>query len=491
MKFINLIKESNIETELKEDITSGSVIVYHRTGRKGSPVQGIAADGYRVGSGDKYGVGVYTTYNLVSQMTDYHRSEYGSIIIESKVISMKDFLIFDYDIAKKIYGNKNYTLDKQLQLILGKELDRYKDDNELKILISKLNNIEYTSDIVEAFYEYYPDIISKLRGIVFTGRTDGKVLVSYDRKNVEPIRYTEDEGKTWKNIINRDVYKRLKGYDIDKNLEIEHIKNKLDTKRNLNNYEFNILLNNRELIQRLDNYVIDNLLINSSEPDKLINILLNNKELINILDEDIINNIIIYLKKSDSIINILSNNKDLISKLNTTAISHLLANSSEPEIIMKLINNKGEEYILNLDSGNIQELLSYSLEPNKILNILLNSREFISRLDINKFIELLRNSSEPKDIIYKLKNKSKEFISKLDEDNIINLLLFSKQFEKVINVLGNEGKELISRLDGNKINNILKYIKNPEREKQIIRKYRPDLFDNDLQENIKRIKRLL
>jgi hypothetical protein len=185
------------EELLDEEITSGNVTVYHRTGRKygDSSVKGIAADGYTVGGGALYGVGVYTTYDLESQLDDYLRNSYGNIIIESKVLSLDKFLIFDYDIAKKIYGNVNYTLDNQLRLILGSNWKYFKDNDIIKELIEKVTVVEYTSDVADTFYKNFTStIVKSLRGLIFTGRNDGKVLVSYDRKNVEPLRYTTDEG---------------------------------------------------------------------------------------------------------------------------------------------------------------------------------------------------------------------------------------------------------------------------------------------------------
>jgi len=464
---------------LNEDITSGSVIVYHRTGKKGNPLKGITADGYRVGGGDKYGVGVYTTYNLESQLKDNMKRLYGSIIIESKVLSMKDFLIFDYDIAKRIYGNKNYTLDKQLQLILGKDLYKYKDDNDLKDLISQLNNIEYTSEISDKFYKKYPEIISNLRGLVFTGRTDGNVLVSYDRKNVEPIRYTIDEGETWKNLINRDVYKRLKGYNTDKYLEYEHILNKLDTNKELNDEEINILLNNKILISNLNSDEINILLekILLKERDVIINILLNNKELISRLDTNGINNILLkksLLKERSNIINILLNNKELVSRLDTNGINNIIYYSSEREkVINILLNNK--ELISRLDTKGINNLIYNSSEHEKVINILLNSKELISNLDTKGINTLLEYSLEPEKVMKLLGNKGKEYLSTLDDSIIFGLLVHSLEPEKVMNLLGNKGKEYILRKDYNTIDELLGYSKNGKQLKQIIKKLRPDL----------------
>jgi len=510
MKFINLIKESNIDTELKEVITSGSVIVYHRTGKNGSPVQGIAADGYRVGSGDMYGVGVYTTYDLQSQLNNNMRSTYGNIIIESKVLSMKDFLIFDYDMAKRIYGNKNYTLSRQLRLIFGNEFKNI-DNKELKELIifgdeqrdinidiKKLEELlsvsKYSSDVAWRFYKKYENIISKLRGIVFTGQNDGRVLVSYDRKNVEPLRYTLDEGKTWKNIINKNIYQRLKGYDDDSNnLEYEHILNKLNANKELNDEEINILLNNKESILNSDE--ISNILKYSSNPDKVINKLLNNKELISNLDTKGINILLekILLKERDDIINILLNNKELISNLDTNGINNILLKKSlfkEREYIINILLNS-KELISRLDSNGINNLIYYSSEREKVINILLNSKELISNLDNRGISTLIDYSIEPEKVINLLGNKGKEYLSRLDDPLIFGLLVHSIEPEKVFNLLGNKGVDYLSRLDDYTIDELLGYSKNSKQMEQIIKQLRPDLFDKNIQENIKRIKILM
>jgi hypothetical protein len=261
------LKESDV---LSEDITSGRVIVYHRTGKGGeSPVANIAADGYRVGSGAMYGVGVYTTYTLDSQLSG-KMSGYGSIIIESKVLSMDKFLIFDYNVAKKIYGNKNYTLDKQLRLILGGEWRKYKNNNKLKDLISKIGMTKYTSDVATKFYdEFKDDIVPKLRGMVFTGSNDGNVLVSYDRTNVEPLRYTTDEGVSWINIVDKNIYKRMKGYNPDdSNTEHQHILNKLQLDTPLTDKEIEFIKGDPSLFDKYKSALRDKLnrYLNASSP---------------------------------------------------------------------------------------------------------------------------------------------------------------------------------------------------------------------------------
>lgn len=229
MKYLNYYT-----TFLNESITAGSTIVYHRTGRSGhSPVKDIADNGFRVGDGASYGPGIYTTYDLESQLNENMR-QYGPIIIECKVKTLEGFLIFDYDIAKKIYGNKNYRLDKQLNLILGNTLCNKLKTQQILDKIDELDSVEYSSDI--ANWLSRSPFISYVRGIIFTGRSDGKVLVSYDSTNVIPIRYSEDDGKIWNNLMSSNIFKRLK--EESANIILQNIQNKIDLGHVLSDEEF-------------------------------------------------------------------------------------------------------------------------------------------------------------------------------------------------------------------------------------------------------------
>jgi len=494
------------ETQLDEVITSGSVIVYHRTGKNGSPIEGISSDGFRVGGGAAYGVGVYTTYTLESQLKPNMRGIYGNIVIESKVLSMDRFLIFDYDIAKKIYGS-NFTLDKQLQRILGKEWNNYKNNSNLKSFIERIPVVKYTSEIANPFVSNYPNIVSKLRGMVFTGSNDGNVLVSYDRKNVEPLRYTLNEGETWTNILNKNIYKRQKGYNTEESdTELEHIINKLDVGKKLNDEEIIIFLKNnnnkakiKEYINKLDSHEIFNLLKNSKEPDKIMNILgnkgiefinildsngiynllgnsnepdkvintlLSSKEFINNLDSNGIYNLLRYSKERDKVINTLLSLKEFINILDSNGIFNLLGNSKEPDkVINVLLSSKG--FINKLDSNGIYNLFYYSKERDKVINTLLSSKEFINNLDSRGIHFLLRNSKEP-DKVINILFSSKGFINKLDLFMFVSLLKNSKEPDKIMNILGNKGIEFINNLDSNGIFNLLKDSKEPDKVMNIL-----------------------
>jgi len=513
--FLNESKNNKI---LNEEITSGSVIVYHRTGKNGqSPVEGIQSDGYRIRNGAAYGHGVYTTYDLESQLNNYMRTSYGSIIIENKVLSLNKFLIFDYDVAKRVYGN-NYPLEKQLRIILGKDFDEYRNNDNFKNIIERLQVVKYSSEVVQSLYRDFPEIFSKLKGIIFTGGSDGKVLVSYDRKNVEPIRYSTDDGKTWKNIINKSVYNRIKGYE-EPDTIYSHIINKLDNNADLTSNEFKHLFNNPNLlnsiidklnsrgisnlfrysnepdniinklgqkgidyINNLDSYSIGSLLQYSKEPDKIINILLSNENFINNLVSNGIGSLLRYSKEPDKIINILLSNEKIINNLYSNGIDGLLKNSKEPDKVINKLGQKGIDYINNLDSYSIGFLLQYSKEPDKIINILLSNENFINNLVSNGIYYLLNYSKEPDKIINILLSNEK-FIN-----NIPGYVLFySNEPDKIMKILGQKGIDYINNMNPDEIRGLLLKSIEPEKIMKILGQKGIDYINNMTSFMIKRL----
>lgn len=330
MKYLNYLK-------LNEDISARSAIVYHSTGRKGREypeteedyknrlinyINSFIQNGFQKSKGKYYGKAIYTTYDLESQIEMGGR--YGNILFECKILSLDNFLIFDIEIAKKVYGNK-YTIKDQLKKILCNSWNKYKDEEKksnlsfislgdyikdekefeelvdaidyllntnismdkirkyfiekyLKLLfrekwntlndktkIEIINSFElgagicdfdhfYNNTIIKAIKDYnldsenannfilnkfhfpleyndyenrfniprmstdlfrvfsdkYTKILDKTNGVIFNGSNDGRVLMCYNEKLIEPLRYSLDKGKTWVNIFNKHIYNRIK-----------------------------------------------------------------------------------------------------------------------------------------------------------------------------------------------------------------------------------------------------------------------------------------
>jgi hypothetical protein len=92
--------------------------VFHRTGGSASPsdiaanINSMISIGFRPGGGDMYGRGLYATLNMQSQMNNGMEGSYGDGLVEY-FVPKKGFLIFDYTIAKLVYPG-DYTLVRQL-----------------------------------------------------------------------------------------------------------------------------------------------------------------------------------------------------------------------------------------------------------------------------------------------------------------------------------------------------------------------------------------
>ena len=231
----NDVKKFNRKEKLK---------VYHRT--KDENLSLIGRDGFRSGKGNAWGDGIYACYDLISTTKENpynsgntREKTYGPVIIENEVLSLKDYLIFDYDAAKQYYG-KDYSIKSQIKKIVPIEVyenNRLQIEDAHNICLAHrdypLKNL-YTTGAVNLIYEI-DGIMDHVRGIVFTGSNDGKVLLSYDRENLVPINYSKDGGKDWIKVKDKGSYRVAKEnfFNLIKSTnDIDYIVNKVKDRIN-------------------------------------------------------------------------------------------------------------------------------------------------------------------------------------------------------------------------------------------------------------------
>lgn len=181
---------------LFEEIYGKLAIVYHRTNEAGMQAL-IKGQPFRIGGGvgAMYGPGVYATYDLKSQLNDRMSRLYGNYVVKSKV-NLEKFLIFDRDVARRVYPNSP-TIEEQLVRV-------FRERRPLKQFISSTEDFDpifnhdfdfdsyFTSDIAHAFVRKSVSwLVRNTRGIVFTGRHDGRVVVAYDHRAMLPIAIAE------------------------------------------------------------------------------------------------------------------------------------------------------------------------------------------------------------------------------------------------------------------------------------------------------------
>lgn len=268
MKYLNswMLFETRNQNDIKKFNRKDRLTVFHRT--EDANLSLIGRDGFRSGSGNAWGDGIYTCYDLISTTkknpyNDGHErvGTYGPTIIENEVLSLKDFIIFDYDVAKQYYG-KDYSIKTQIKNIVPNEvyeirLPQIEEAHNICLAHRDfpLKNL-YTTDAVRIIYKIN-EIMDHVRGIVFTGAFDGKVLISYDRENLVPIKYSNNDGKTWDKIKDKGAYKIAKenffkliksGSDIDNIVSKvkDRINNTITTKfgpdKNLDNLDYSQIL---------------------------------------------------------------------------------------------------------------------------------------------------------------------------------------------------------------------------------------------------------
>lgn len=217
---------TNVKGDLtKNDIKSG-VPLYHRpkdskTGDALAIVNSLMKYGFsREYTGDNggnmYGPGVYNVYTLRS--SNESARGYGRFIVKSYLLGgYQDFLIFNEDMAKEVYGN-DWPIDKQIQKLFPPKLakdvfDRFGVTNSTPSRSEHgglykrgrlyMNNNSTTrvrtSDIAVSITTYLGSKINqtKVRGIVYSGNHDGECAFVRNFSDVVPFYYSKDNGKTW------------------------------------------------------------------------------------------------------------------------------------------------------------------------------------------------------------------------------------------------------------------------------------------------------
>jgi hypothetical protein len=182
---------------LVEEVFSSLSVAYHRT-RNLKNANAIGESGFKAGGGAMYGKGIYLTYNFDDQQDDYMKEHYGPFIIRCK-INLTDFMIFDPDVAARVYGPKA-SFDEQLK--------HFGIPHEaMQSVFYFQSGSQYTSARAKQFANWLfsggtktvrDDVRFKrpIKGLVFTGENDGRVIVAYDPSPVIPF--------AWARVVNNE-----------------------------------------------------------------------------------------------------------------------------------------------------------------------------------------------------------------------------------------------------------------------------------------------
>lgn len=138
--------------------------------------------------------------------------KYGDVIFKCSIIGgWNNFLIFDKDLAQRIYKN-NWTIEQQIEQIVGR-----KNQRDAQILIQAMGGngsfryevSDYDSRTTQSLASLFRSGGSNfarwekffktygIRGAIYHGGNDGYAFVCYDYSEVVPIAVSFDHGKTF------------------------------------------------------------------------------------------------------------------------------------------------------------------------------------------------------------------------------------------------------------------------------------------------------
>lgn len=218
------------EMLLQEEVFGSLAFVYH--GSNMGPanfIRIINSDKFKPGEGDGdlYGKGLYTVYDLPGSATDL--GEYGKFIYKF-AINLNGYLCFDKDAAQKVYG-KPLTVIEQMTLL---NLDNRIIESTRQIFENTRAEDVYTSDYALPVSRLVRGIV---KGLVFTGRGDGKVAVIYDASTAIPVSYKTVDSDVWTKIDNYSEKQvlnkiqspgRMERYEKNSIEQLKQLKRKID-----------------------------------------------------------------------------------------------------------------------------------------------------------------------------------------------------------------------------------------------------------------------
>jgi hypothetical protein len=180
--------------------------VFHRTASTKN-IEAILNGGWKVGQGDMYGSGLYTTFSVDSQLNKRKATDspatmhetYGVYILKFKLDNIRRFLVFEKSIADQMYPNGSTLKDqfRRLQVPLSATDMEYVNEAQKMMDIAGSNSpTNLTSSKAAHYLVKNINLPQKVPGIMFYGPNDGHVCVIYPPyTKLTLIAYTRDNGK--------------------------------------------------------------------------------------------------------------------------------------------------------------------------------------------------------------------------------------------------------------------------------------------------------
>lgn len=223
------------------------------------------------------------------------------------------------------------------------------------------------------------------------------------------------------------------------------------------------------LIELVSTGNLDLRLMNSKNPKKIVDIILSDKKFFSDLNTSAINGIVTYGSDKNKIYDLILTNKELIKKLESETIDRLMVSADEPKDFINTLGDVGLDYIRKKTPHGLHLLVNnYKTNVEKIINIFLNSKTFLSKLNANGIEDLILNKTKEKaSIVFKLFLDKINLIPNLTHKEVGSILRIAKNLEieglsesKVADKLVNN-KSLMGDIDFNTVIEILPHVSKP------------------------------
>lgn len=184
-----------------EKIYGNMAVVYHRT-RASDLINHVYTSGFKPGTGDMYGKGFYSTYDLKSQDDPRMAATYGDIVVKFAV-PIQNFMFFDFDQFVKSPQYKQIDFsepDSEYNVqpydnFIKKQMDYFGIPSDTEFYLRMEDGHNHRGGATSRLAQQLLSEVKLWRyvdGIVFTGNLDGKVLVSYNTDIIMPLSYRID-----------------------------------------------------------------------------------------------------------------------------------------------------------------------------------------------------------------------------------------------------------------------------------------------------------
>jgi hypothetical protein len=159
---------------LTEEIwQNNTATVYHRTDPQN--IKTILSSSWQTGTGKFYGSGLYTTFSIESQFTQYMEDQYGTSILKFKVTNLDQYVICHKTVAQQILG-QNYKISDQLKKL---NLTDLYTPEQIEKFDQMMETEKFSAGLAKIMHHENNSLENKAKGIIYYGSSDGYCLLKY------------------------------------------------------------------------------------------------------------------------------------------------------------------------------------------------------------------------------------------------------------------------------------------------------------------------